>query len=295
MTLVFFEQEHLYYSLNDKYTSEVTDYHSRKAFEEDHGPLEDYSPVRTVSATTFLHKFTNEFNADEVIDKMFARDSEDVNLNGYPIYTGKNTEYQGCTKEQMKALWDTKRERACDYGTFVHKGAENYVLDGKFGYRTRPEFKQVKHYIDNCGYELDTAEKRIFDPEYAIAGTVDLLLKKCIDQEVDLEGNVIDHDIYYIADWKTNDGKDLADKHGNQWTDTMKFPLCHLKDLPYWHYALQFSLYRFMLERQGYEFDGQAAVHLKRVGVEAQVIELPYLKDEIQAVLHLRKREIDSL
>lgn len=291
MTLVFFEQEHRYYSLNKNF--EVTDYINQQAFEAQHGDLHQYEPRAMISATTFLGRYEDHFDADAVLDKMFAKDSAGFNLNGEPIYTGKNTDYQGCTKAQMKALWDIKRERACDYGTFVHLGAEKYVLEGKFGAPIRPEFRQVQKYIKECGYELDTAEKRIYDEDVCIAGTVDLLMKKetLVDE---LNGEEIKDTIYYIADWKTNDGKDLADKEGTQWTSMMHFPLCHLKDLPYWHYALQFSLYRWMLEKQGYEFDGQAAVHLKREGNEPQVIEMPYLKDEIEALMELRKQELNK-
>lgn len=280
MSLIFIEDIHKYYIVEQEL--EQTDYKNTTDFEALNGPLEGRE---VISVTTLLHKYANEFNADAVLDKMLGG-SQGTNLDGEPIYTGANQEYQGCTKAMIKQMWDIKREKACDYGTFIHLAAENFALEGDFKIPARPETRQVKNFFKESSFDIDTAELRIVDPELGIAGTVDLLLSKKVDGE-DSEGNpdFESEKLYYIADWKTNDGKDLADKVGGTFTEKMKFPLQHLPDLPYWHYALQFSLYRFMLERQGMRVDGQCAVHLKREGNFPQVIEMPYLKAEIEAIV----------
>jgi hypothetical protein len=114
----------------------------------------------------------------------------------------------------------------------------------------------------------------VYDPDFNLAGTVDLVLE-------DSKGRM------WIYDWKTNEGKNLSDMVGDEWTKPMKEPLSHLKDLPYWHYALQFSLYRYIMEKnEGIEFEGQALVHLKREGLDPAIIHTPYLKKEIESILN---------
>ena len=98
MTLVFLEQEHKYYSLNELFTDTKTDYLSLDDFISTHGEIERYEPKEMLSVTTFIGQFYDHFDADLIVDKMMAS-SEGKNLEGDPIYTSKNTDYQGCTRQ----------------------------------------------------------------------------------------------------------------------------------------------------------------------------------------------------
>lgn len=273
-TLIFCEEEHTYWIVDTNPSQ--TDFKDEAEYITQYGPL---PKVSLMSVTTFLHKYTQEFNAEEIIAKM---------MKGSNIYLGKNEEYQGMTSEEIALLWNIKRDRASRYGTYVHLGAENFALTGAFDVPSRPEFSQVKNYFKQNAYNVAAAEKRIYSDKYMLAGTVDLLLSRD-GPEPDIQVE------YYIADWKTNNGKDLADTKGDHFTSSMKFPLVNIPDLPYWHYALQFSLYRYLLEEiEGLNIVGQEIVHLKRTGVTAEVIPTPYLKDEIEALLYLRMEEINK-
>lgn len=279
-TLIFCEEEHTYWLVDTEPTQ--TDFKDEAEYVEQYGAL---PKVPLMSVTTFLHQYTQGFDADEVIEKM---------MKGSEIYLGKNEEYQGMNVEEIKTLWNIKRDRAARYGTYVHLGAENYALKGVFDAPSRPEFTQVKNYFKQNAYDVAAAEKRIHSDKYMLAGTVDLLLSR--DETVGAGGPEPDVEtVYYVADWKTNNGKDLADTTGDHFTKTMKFPLVNVPDLPYWHYALQFSLYRYLLEEiEGLKIVGQEIVHLKRTGTEAEIISTPYMKKEIEALLYLRMEEIND-
>ena len=74
----------------------------------------------------------------------------------------------------------------------------------------------------------------------------------------------------------------------------MLSPISHIEDCNYWHYALQLSLYAWMLEEQGYELieDGLEIEHLETEPttdgykiIGNTVYPVPYLKKEIEAIL----------
>lgn len=276
-SLIFLETEHMY-ALVSIPALEKTDYVNKKEFEKETGYKGKYERFKSV--TTILGKFGHHFDADDVLDKMFKKHGQKI-YDGSEIYTGYKIEYQGMTKEQIKQQWNLTRDRACQYGTYVHKEAEEYSLgnrpewdeDAKTAVTLRPEFKQVKMFYKETGLKCKYSEKRVCDIEHMIAGTLDLVME-------DDEGNL------YIYDWKTNENKDLSDMVGDEWTKKMKEPIDHIPDTPYWHYALQFSMYRYIMEKnEGIEFHGQALVHLKREGIDPVIIRTPYLKNEIEAIL----------
>lgn len=282
-SLIFLETEHEYHIVDHDIPSEARDFVDLKEYEDKYGKL---VPKPLKSVTTFVSQFEKRFDSEGVLDKMFEKAGEIY--DGSQINIGKNEEYQGLTREEVQQLWDLKRERACRYGTWIHKEAEEWLLGNRpeWERRTaqlRPEFKQVKAFFKDNKFECEATELRVYDAEYQLAGTLDLLVK-------DKDGK------FWVADWKTNASKDLTDMMGDHFTEWMHRPVSNLKDLPYWHYALQFSMYRYLMEKNdGLEFAGQVAVHLKREGSKAEVIYMPYLKDEVERLLVMRKRELEVL
>lgn len=268
------------------------------------------------SVTKLINKYTEDFDAGEIIDKMFKKSVTEE------LYIGPKREYIGMTKEQIKETWDINRISKSAYGTWIHNEAEKIgdFITGKgenSDYIT-PELNQVRKFFEKEGFEIVEQELRVFSEELGVAGTVDLLLKK--------------DDLYYIYDWKTNSSKDLSEID-NKFGKTLKEPLTNVPYTKFWTYALQMSVYRYILEtetrysfkyrdkfkssgteapsRFKMKFGGSAIVHLigsvtdmkdnygKRIYPEMKratykIIPTPYLKVEVQSILEDLKDETNT-
>lgn len=75
-------------------------------------------------------------------------------------------------------------------------------------------------------------EQIVFDFTFGIAGTIDLLTR-----------DKTDPDLYWILDWKTNEKIEFHNRWGTHGLD----PISHLEDCSGTHYALQLSIYEWLL------------------------------------------------
>jgi len=101
---------------------------------------------------------------------------------------------------------------------------------------------------------------------------------------------------YIIYDWKRSDklisGNGLPIKK-SQYDEKALPPIEHLDDSPYYHYALQLSLYKFILER-----NYNIKVSKLRLGIfhptyhKPYILEIPYLEDEINTLFELKSEVI---
>lgn len=182
---------------------------------------------------------------------------------------------EGVDPEVILARWEHEAERSRSLGTAMHEKIERYYL----GYDDGDDEDAMRLFrlfaVHNRLYPYRT-EWRIFDEEFGVAGTLDFL-------ELTPDGT------YNIYDWKrskklvSSDGRILADSpYGKRGL----YPVDHLHDTAYWHYALQLSIYRSILERcYGIR------VSSLRLGVFHPsfsipwVIRLPYLRDEVEAIV----------
>lgn len=207
------------------------------------------SPKATfISTTTLIHTFFAPFEKEKIAKNLV----ENV------------TKYASYTVDSLITEWD----RAGTDGTKVHNEIENYIL-----FHTSPTTIKAKHglkWLDQFNVDKYKwyPEVIIYSEELGISGTIDLLVHNP------------ETDIYTIIDWKTNKAirkKAFGNKKGiHPFTK-------HLQDSNYWHYALQLSIYRYILERYyGKIVKTQALIHLEDWG--ATEYELPYLKDVIDLI-----------
>lgn len=95
-----------------------------------------------------------------------------------------------------------------------------------------------------------------------------------------------------IEDYKTNkkiQKYGFQDKYGI--TQKMLDPISHIEDAEYWHYALQLSIYQFMLEYHGFYPGKRRIIHFPHPTDEFPdpkpvTYELPYLRKEVVAMLY---------
>lgn len=149
---------------------------------------------------------------------------------------------------------------------------------------------RLERYIDTGA--VIYAEKRVHIPEYGVAGTIDVPIFK--------------KNRFCILDWKTNkdelfyeagyykkvliNGKWIKSDEFVFTDDKMLYPVAHLSDGKLMHYALQLSMYAFILEYWGYEFvnKGLEIFHI-RPGMRPKLIKIPYLKEEVKSILEHHK------
>ena len=199
----------------------------------------------------------------------------------FPKFDAKNVissrlaEERGISVKELKAEWRAKAE----LGTAVHNALESacYLSYGDAVYPPESDSAWVEdRYIGGLKFIEDYKllnfilfpEFPVFDGEYSVAGTCDLLVWNEATASID------------IYDWKTND----SIMHPEAGFGKFGFGrLSHIKDTNFWHYALQLSVYKYILEKHGFKVGSLNLVHL--TDKEYKVINVPYLSDEVLAVL----------
>lgn len=229
--------------------------------------------------------------------------------------------------KETKAMWNTKTAEACHRGNVLHnhmedsinlskgdlKGVTNNMIINKAvstiqlpKIKTLHDLSQTKlrethptvyerlaGYI-GLGFSI-FAEKRVFLREFFIAGMIDVPL--------------IIGKHFAILDWKTNKdelhktaGYYKKIKVGNTWIksdiwvetgEKFLYPLDTLEASKFNKYAMQLSLYAYILETWGYILlpNGLEIIHFPLVG-EPKLIKVPYYRDEVITMLNHYKQSL---
>ena len=238
------------------------------------------------SVTTLIGAFKEPFDADAIALK---------SSNG----KGK---WKGIPPEKIKEIWEKEKNRACDLGNWYHdqremdvRGCDTLERYGKILPVYRP--------VEIAGIKYATAQrlKEGIYPEHLaylksanISGQIDLL-------EI-ADGHV------HITDYKSN--KEIKMKSYVNWeglSKKMAHPVSHLDDCNFNHYALQLSMYMYMVlkhnpklkpgkmiiqhvkfEEAGEDEFGYPILKLEDgnpIIKEIDYIDVPYLKEEVFNIL----------
>ena len=187
-------------------------------------------------------------------------------------WAAKKAPSMNMTPEEVKALWKRKGEEASSLGTMMHAKIEGYYLgqinESDETYRLFEQFTQQYHLTPY------RTEWTIYDEESGIAGTLDFL-------------NLRDG-VFTIFDWKRSN-KILvcgAPEKTNRWGKHAFSPIAHVPDTVYWHYALQLSIYRYILEKNyGIQVSGGKLGVFHPDNGRPYVVDVPYLRNEAIALL----------
>lgn len=182
----------------------------------------------------------------------------------------------GITPEELRRQWREKGERAAALGTELHARIEQYYLGCDCGVDD-PAYRLFKMFASVVTLTPYRTEWRIYDEDCRVAGTLDFLAWNPDDST------------YEILDWKRSDklidgGRAVTEsRYGKRGLH----PVAHIADCTYWHYALQVSIYRYILEtRYGIN------VCRGRLGIfhptytRPYIVDVPYLRREAADVLH---------
>ena len=203
-----------------------------------------------VSVTTFVSGFFRPFDKERIAKKL---------VTTHPKYLGRSP-------ETLIAEWDA----AGEYGTIVHKEMEDWIREG-----IEPKERKAivgKNWLNNYKMDIDmdiSTEVMVYSKELRIAGTIDVLVRDRENGE------------YQIIDWKTSkriDKNSFKGKVGNS-PETISVMDCNFN-----HYALQLSLYRYLLEEYyGIIVDKQLIAHLQDHGAKGH--HTPYMREHIIEML----------
>jgi ATP-dependent exoDNAse (exonuclease V) beta subunit len=259
-----------------------------------------------VSVTTFIHEYCNEFDEIGQAEKTLQKNIKNYNYarQQLHIYYGDikkdnlMREYLKLplTIEDILKEWHYKRDFSCEKGTTCHEliqslwSGEKWALlpfDGSAEYlqAVNKIQKQANQFrIDyNDILENLIVELPIGSEEFDIASCVDNLFYN------KLTGGLV------LVDYKTNTDiyKDKKYyKNTRKKPSKMKVPLQHLEDLTITHYYIQLSIYKFLIEKYtGLKVDEMFIVYMSENIENYEIIEIPYLKDEVEKILEWRKWE----
>jgi cell pole-organizing protein PopZ len=164
-----------------------------------------------------------------LIEKFFPFFDEEAYIEHFMAESGKSRE-----EVVRKMLEPSER------GTFMHQQIE-YFLKGKPHEEDFKEFqlflKFHEEQILRRGLEFYDAEKIVTLPQYGIAGTVDALFRKP-------DGNFV------MVDWKRSKNLIIDGYPKKYGTGRGLSILSHLDNSSYYHYELQQSFYKYILETE---------------------------------------------
>lgn len=164
-------------------------------------------------------------------------------------------EYVGMTAQQVIDKWEAYRDERGTIGTRYHNAIEEFektTIILPENEPLRPMILSVtSEYRD---YYRIYQEQVLYDTEFMIAGTADKLLVTSSHKDAPID----------IADYKTNEKgiliKDL-DKNKKPVHKYFLGPLSHLLESKYSDYALQLSIYAYMLEKKTGRKIGSLRIH----------------------------------
>jgi len=180
-----------------------------------------------MSVTSLISNFKPPFEADKIAEKSAKN---------------KKSKWYGMNPEEIKAAWKAEAKRATDLGTWYHNQRESDICGINTMERhgsTVPVFKPIevegiKHSPNQKLTDGVYPEHMVYLRSAGICGQSDL---------VEVVNGVV-----HITDYKTN--KEIKTGGFTNWegiTQMMLPPFNHLEDCNLNHYALQLSIYMFII------------------------------------------------
>ena len=222
------------------------------------------------------HQYTYNGNhlqsVTELIDSFFPK----FDAAKYARVTASR---EGITTGEVLKRWEDLGRESQELGTAMHKKIELFFQG--INLQVDDSFKLFKMFADKIHLNPYRTEWAVFDEDHGIAGTIDF---------VDFTDGR-----FTIYDWKRSDkilsnGVPLkASKYGEKGN----YPIENLDNCPYYHYALQLGIYKYILERK-YNIQ----VSELRLGIfhpsydKPYVLRMPYLGDEVNKLMDLRSEVV---
>jgi hypothetical protein len=269
MSIIFNAEEHSYKSLN---------------------PEEN---INWVSVTTVVSSLKKPFDAKAVAQLVSKK---------------KNSKWYGIDPVIIQQIWDNEGNRSTTDGTWYHNQREDDLCSFASIERegvTLPVFKPSGENAGMRSAPLQKLEPGVYPEHMVYLKSAGLCGQSDLVEVVNGKVNIIDY--------KTN--KEIKMKGFTNWegiTEKMLLPVNSLDDCHFNHYALQLSIYMYIILKHNPKLKpGKIFIHHVKFEIEREdnwgypigkkdesgnpivkeviVIPVPYLVDEVQAVIHYMK------
>ena len=225
-----------------------------------------------ISATSLIETYAQEFDSDG-ISQMVANK-------------------RGISQKEVLDEWKKENEFSCIKGSCIHLKAQSLWMgtDYEIDYNTiddtidkdrlKKEYdimsKQATDFYNDYKdmYDMIQDEFIVWSKEFDIAGSIDGIMYNKNTQQC------------CILDFKSN--KDLQFK--SKYRKKMKVPLHELDDVNGQHYYVQLSIYKYLIEKYtNIKVDELFIVYFNINADSYEIIEIPYLKNEVEEILENRR------
>lgn len=260
-----------------------------KASDHSYTSIDDSENISWTSVTSLVSHFKEPFDSAGVAKKC-AKNSK--------------SKWFGLTPEAIQDLWKSESERAMNLGTFYHNQRETDLCNlASIEKEGIPLPVYVPQEVEGIKYAPDQKLTDGIYPEHMV-----YLKSASICGQSDLVEVV--NDRVHIIDYKTN--KEIKSEGFKNWegiTKKMLFPVNHLDDCNFSHYALQLSIYMYIILKHNPKLSvgtmylhhivfessdvdqwGYPVTKYNDIGdpivLEVIPIEVPYLKDEVISIVN---------
>ena len=226
-----------------------------------------------ISVTSLISQYENEFDKENIARAVANKEGKSVT--------------------DVLKEWQYKADFACRKGSTCHEFAQSrwskepYELD-KFD--KSEEYLNAVIKIQKQAVNFYEDYKEIFEhiADELIVGSEEFDIASAIDHLFvnKLTGGLV------LVDYKTNSTLKGYNDNGksNRYAKPMKVPLNHIKDITLFHYYIQLSIYKYIIEKYtNLKVDEMFIVYFSENNDNYEIIEIPYLKKEVIKILENRR------
>jgi hypothetical protein len=242
--------------------------------------------TKWLGVTTLVGHLHEKFNAKEQAVKSSLKKS----TANYP------NKWYGVPEKEILEAWNAEGKRSIELGSWYHKQREDSLYNNFHGNVIKPDVRDgIKYAGDQILYEGIYPEHLVYLKSEGICGQSDYV-------EVTNDAKI------NIRDYKTS--KEIKREGFKNWEGVVKKmykPVAHLDDCHFYHYALQLSIYMYIIHRHNPNLTPGSLIieHIKFeieeedkwgypiykkdadnnfIVKEIEEIEVPFLRKEVYAV-----------
>jgi len=205
------------------------------------------------SVTSFISELTEHFNPNNILD-IWERNN-DIRLKSK-------------SRQEWIQEWEDKGKQASAEGTLLHKNIELW-FNNETSEIYSEDFTTFLKFIKNkeLDFEAYRTEMSVYSDELELVGNIDFIGKTSKGE-------------YIILDWKRC--KEIESKNYGKY---MFYPLSFVPDSSKSKYALQLSIYKYILEKE-YGMKIFKLYNVRIYNGEYQIIEQEYMKEAVELLFN---------
>lgn len=242
------------------------------------------------SYKTFSRDFWLQYKALEAVMDPYLFDDIKIKLQKSKRIDPKYLEYVDKElfeqkKFELNAEWIQKSEEAKAVGTSVHEMIHNMLCTDLQGCRSygiptdQYKIEANENFLNSDGLFPEFKMEVKLDDDYTLIGVADLIIK---------EGNKVK-----IIDYKTADKMEMKSRYelSKRHSKKFQYPLSNIDDCNYNEYALQLSIYAWLLRKlfPSIEVTGLEIYHIQDLKLK-RIYPVEEMKKEVEKLIpyHLK-------